>query len=488
NADYQSCPGSNWFNTQAITTTGTDGWSGNAQATSPCPGGAGYGSTQWVTAGRAMPQLAGRDNVRFRFRFAAGNRCNSYDGFAVDNIWIGEVQPLSAEFTYKCSSDRSGQFTPATIGCGSNYSWNFGDPASGSANTTTGVSPVHTFSSAGDYLVTLTVNTSTGGASTITKPVRVLDANVQVVTPVGCVGDSNGVLSVQASPAGSYTYGWSTDPVQTGVSASGLPSGNYSVEIRGTNVCTVRAAGTLTDPVPLAHTQTVSDARCTGPNGKAAILPTGGTGPYSFSWSPAGGSSASSAVLVPGDYTVAISDAHGCPDTARFTIGDNSGLPLTLGRDTVLCAGETLLLVPAPGPFTSFTWQDGRNTPDYRVVQTGSYSVRVADADGCSASASVKVTVDCSDVFFPSAFTPNGDGRNDYFGPLGNRSALSEYSLKVFGRWGQVVFETTNPFGRWNGNTTSGKDGSQVYVWVARYRLVRHDGVQTRKGTITLVR
>lgn len=486
--DYLSCPGSNWFNTSGITTLSTDGWSGNAQTTAPCPGGAGYGSGGWKMAGRAMPQLAGRNNVRFRFRFAAGSRCNDYDGFAVDDIWIGEQQPAAADYTFSCTASRSGQFAPATIGCGNTYSWNFGDPSTGAANTSTSSNPNHTFSSAGDFQVQLTVTTPAGATASVTKTVRVLDVATQVVQPVRCPGALDGSVSVSATPAGSYNYAWSTTPTQNGATASGLGAGTYSVDIRGTNVCAVRADAVLANPVPVSHTQSVSDARCSGPNGKATITPAGGTGPYSYNWAPAGPTAGASTVLRPGDYTVAILDAYGCSDTARFTIGDDTHLDLTIGHDTVLCAGETLLLQPAPGPYATFLWQDGSSAPGYRVLQTGQYNVLVTDADGCSARAGLHVTVDCSDVYFPSAFTPNGDGRNDRFGPLGNRGALSDYALRVYGRWGQVVFETHNPMESWNGNTPGGKDGTQVYVWLAQYRLVRHEGVQTRKGTVTLMR
>ncbi|GAB4091829.1 T9SS type B sorting domain-containing protein [Flaviaesturariibacter terrae] len=487
-SDYVACPSSNWFNTAGITTVAGDGWSGNVQTSSPCPGGAGSGSGGWVAAGHAMPQLAGRTNVRFRFRFAAGSRCNDYDGFAVDDIWIGELQPANADFTFSCSAGRSAQFTPVTPGCGNQYAWDFGDPASGSANSSSLSNPSHVFSNTGDFPVRLTVTAPGGASSVIVRNVHVVDVTTQVVSPVSCHGGSDGSLRASASPAGAYTFSWSTTPTQQTATISGLPAGNYTVDVRGTDVCAARVSEGLADPAPLSHSESVTDARCGGPNGKAEITPAGGTGPYSFTWTPAGGTSSSSAVLRPGDYTIAIADALGCPDTAQVHVGDNSDLFVTLGRDTVLCAGETLLLQPGPGPYAAYRWQDGRIDASYLVYQTDTYSVQVTDADGCHAAASVKVTVDCSDVQFPNAFTPDGNGRNDTFGPLGNRGALSEYTLQIFGRWGQLVFETHNPLQSWNGRTAGGAAASQVYVWFAQYRLVRHDGVQTRKGTVLVIR
>ncbi|RYY40768.1 MAG: PKD domain-containing protein [Chitinophagaceae bacterium] len=490
NADYLACPGSNWFNTGNITTLGSDGWSGNAQSTSPCPGGAGSGSGGWVTAGRAVPQLAGRNAVRFRFRFAAGSRCNEYDGFAIDNVWIGELQPASADFSFNCSTSRTGSFAPINIGCGDTYLWDFGDPGTGSANASTLTSPTHTFSHSGDFLVTLRVTTGGGAIATTTKTVRVLDVSANVVQPIRCNGGGTGSLEAVATPAGSYVYNWSTTPTQTTQIASGLAPGAYTLEIRGGNVCAVRVSGALSDPPPVTHTATHSDARCGAANGNAEITPAGGVGPYSFTWTVGSGSTPNNirGDLPAGDYAVAIADAYGCPDTARFQIGNNTDLPVTLGNDTVLCKGETVMLQPRPGPYASYQWQDGSAASAYRVSQTGTYVVQVSDADGCRNTASVNVTVDCSDVSFPNAFSPDGNGRNDRFGPLGNLGALSSYTLRIYGRWGQVVFETNNPFQQWDGRVAGNNGGSQVYVWVAQYRLVRHDGMQTRKGTLLLIR
>jgi gliding motility-associated-like protein len=486
NADNNACPGSNWFNTSTITTLGADGWSGNIQATAPCPGGAGSGSGSWVAAGHALPNLSGRANVRFRFRFAAGNRCNDYDGFAVDDIWVGELAAADAQFSFSCGSSRTAAFTPVTVGCGNIYTWNFGDPPSGGLNTAVGANPSHTFSQTGIFNVTLTVTSGSGAFASVTKPVHIVDVTVSELSPVRCNGGTEGSLTALVTPAGSYTYLWSTVPAQSTVSIAGLRAGTYTVEVRGTDVCVSRGTGALTDPAPITHTQTVWDARCGGANGRADLVVGGGNTPYAFSWSPSGSSGASSTTLLPGDYSVSISDAQGCTDTARFNIGDNTNFSITLGPDTVLCAGETILLYP--GPFAAYSWQDGSHDTAYRVTQTGVYSVRVVDVDGCVATDAAKVTVDCSDVQFPNAFTPNGNGRNDYFGPMGNPGALSAYSLRVYGRWGQLVFQTTNPFEQWDGRTAGMQEGTQVYVWIAQYQLQRHAGVQTRKGTVLLMR
>ncbi|GAA4329797.1 PKD domain-containing protein [Flaviaesturariibacter amylovorans] len=484
-ADNASCPGNNWFNTQNVTTLGMDGWSGNVQPTAPCPGGSGGGSGAWVTAGRALSALAGEPVVRFRFRFAAGSRCNEYDGFAVDDIWIGNLQPLGAEFTFSCSSERTASFSPVTMGCGSTYTWNFGDPASGSSNTATGATAAHTFSAPGDYLVRMTATGSNGAIATATRNVRILGLSSVLLTPVRCNGGNEGRVQVVVNPAGSYNYSWSTTPEQTGAIGTGLPSGTYQVRVTGNGACAATASVLVNEPPAIVLDVLKEDARCGGANGKALIRSGGGTLPHSYSWSPVSSSTTSNESLLPGNYSVTVTDAQGCTAPADFTIGNIDDLSVSLGADTVLCAGETLRL--EPGTFATYRWQDGSTASSYVVTQSGTYSVRVTSAEGCTAEDRVTVTVDCSDVYFPTAFTPNNDGRNDAFGPVGNVAALRDYQLKIYGRWGQLLFESNNPFRRWDGRLSGDPGGSQVYVWIAQYRLPRL-GLVTRKGSFVLMR
>jgi hypothetical protein len=486
-ADNNACPGSNWFNTTGITTLGSDGWSGNIQPTAPCAGGAGGGSANWVSSGHDLSALAGRSNVRLRFRFAAGSRCNDYDGFAVDDIWIGELQGANAAFSFSCiSSARTAEFLPVAANCGNSYRWNFGDPASGTSNLSSLANPSHTFSGPGEYQVQLTVTTSTGASAVQIQSVRITQLAPELLVPVSCHDSHDAQMIVRVSPAGSYNYSWSTLPQQTGATATGLGAGNYTVDVTAANACPNRISVTVTEPAAITHAQTLRPSRCDGANGGASISAAGGVYPMTYSWQPAVSTDSFSNALLPGNYLVAITDAHGCTDTARFSVSSDNNFSVSIGRDTVLCDGETLRLYP--GNFSSYHWQNGSTDTAILVTESGNYSVRVVDAFGCSGTAAIRVTVDCSDVYFPDAITPNNDGRNDAFGPLGNKAALFQYHLRVYGRWGQLVFESSNPFEKWSARNVPGGNGTQVFVWVAEYQLPRHAGLISRKGTLTLMR
>jgi hypothetical protein len=110
-----------------------------------------------------------------------------------------------------------------------------------------------------------------------------------------------------------------------------------------------------------------------------------------------------------------VTDHNNCSASATNLLVKNieNNIAVFLGNDTVICPGDKLIL--DAGSFASYKWQNNATTSTFTVTKTGKYNVVVVDADGCTATDEIDVTVDCTDVFFPSAFTPNGDGKNENF-------------------------------------------------------------------------
>ena len=119
----------------------------------------------------------------------------------------------------------------------------------------------------------------------------------------------------------------------------------------------------------------------------------------------------------------------------------------------------------------------------------GIYSVQISGTDVCPITATGKAEKDisCIGIFFPSAFTPDGDGKNDVFGPLGSLLSLTNYQLSIYNRWGERVFFSTNPFEKWNGNVKGMKTDGNIFVWQSSFSI-NGQTVQKRKGTILLIR
>jgi gliding motility-associated-like protein len=167
-----------------------------------------------------------------------------------------------------------------------------------------------------------------------------------------------------------------------------------------------------------------------------------------------------------------------CPDVNYTDTVYVYGLPkVDLGPDTGLCLGGKPIylsnLEPSPVvPFRS-EWNTGDTGRILKVVHPGTYSLTLINAPlGCSSTESITVTKDCY-IDIPNAFTPNGDGVNDYFFP---RQLLSRnvtaFHMQIFNRWGQVVFETRSKDGRgWDGRFNGTMQPTGVFIYMIEVTL-----------------
>ena len=503
-SDPANCLNTNWFNFSPITNmnglaTIRDGWSGNIQSTNgSCLGGGGSG--QWVNAQHTMPGLAGTPNVIFRFIFGAGTACNNYDGFAVDDIEIGEAPPNNASFTYSCVNSTTVAFNNTSDLCPAS-SWDFGDPASGANNTSTQTNPTHIFSGPGSYTVTLTATGPDNAPSTYIypQPINILGVTTNPIINNNCFGDNNGSATANVNPVAvaPFFYSWNTVPVQTTQTATGLKAGTYTVTVDALNSCTTTATAIITEPTTLAHTVNIVQPGCAVTTGTATITESGGTGPYTYAWVPSGGNGPTASGLAPGNYTVTVTDSKACFENINVVIA-NATMPnisITNKKDAS-CFGlsdgsATALATAGNAPYT-YSWNTvpAQNNATAINLAAGSYTVTVTDNNGCSASTSVQINEpaagSCGDVYFPNAFTPNGDASNPDFGAMGNIAAISSYLILVYNRYGELVFYTRDPFVRWNG-LYKGKQLSGSYVWAATFTY-KGNIKREERGSVMIIR
>ncbi len=488
--DQPNCMTSNWYNTASVTNlnglaTPENGWTGNSHATSGNCQGTG-GSLRWVRASHCMSELAGQPSVKFRFAFGAGTNCNDFDGIAFDSVSISEAPANTADFGYTCIASDKISFTGITTLCPDSFAWNFGDANSGNTNTASTLNATHTFSAPGDYSVTFTASGPCNAPATMVKLVHVLGVNNNVQN-VPCYGDSTGLIGITASGGVlPYSYSWSDGNITP--NRTGLAAGTYTVTVSDSLQCSFPLRITVTQPGQLLVSVITDSTNCGLNNGDAHVSATGGIRPYAFTWSPDVSDSASATALAAGNFVVTVTDSSGCVVSDQFTVGARANaLPAPyLGKDTTICSGTSTLALNA-GTYNSYLWQDSSTAQVFIVVDSGKYWVRVTGTNGCTASDTLVVTQKCDNrLVVPDAFSPNGDGKNDFFTAKTN-DVPKKFVMHVYNRWGELVFESNSITNGWDGKFKGQPQPSGTYIYYIQYAFednVTH-GIE---GGFTLLR
>jgi gliding motility-associated-like protein len=375
------------------------------------------------------------------------------------------------------------------------FSWT---PATNISSTTV-ANPVVNPTSTTDYIVELNDN---GCINKDTSRVRVVNFVTLAAVPdtVICAGDSVRLsaftdgLRFSWSPAGGIRN-------PGALTTFALPTANTTYQL----TATIGGCSTVDDfsvslvPYPGANagpdTTICFDA--------AAQLHAAIVG-NAFSWSPVA-SLNNPNILDPvakpkgtTSYVLTVTDNIGCPKPKRDTVVVKV-LPKinpSAGKDTSVVVGQPLQFNATGG--TSYEWSPSfglnrTNVNDPIGLYDGSvdsviYKVVVTNQNGCADSAYIKVKIYDTrpQVFVPSAFTPNGDGLNDYFRPIAVGITRIEY-FRVFNRWGQMVFSTTINEQGWDGKIGGKDQPSGTFVWLVKG--VDFTGkVVFAKGTVTLIR
>jgi len=281
--------------------------------------------------------------------------------------------------------------------------WNFGDPSSGTADTSTLPNPVHTYGTAGTYQVKLIVYNCTLGKDSITKPVIVAAGSGQTVTLAAqtnpaCNGSTNGNATVTVSGGTApYTYSWSPAG-GTGSTANGLSGGTFTCTVTDAGGCIQTQTVSLTAPSSITITTAFTPSNCGSSNGTATASASGGTGAFTYSWSPSGGTAATATSLAAGTYTCTVTDAHGCSNTNTVAVTSTGGPAVTLAsQNNPLCNGAATgsATVNASGgtsPYT-YSWSPaGGSGATAANLVAGTYTCMVTDAGGCTQSQTLTLT------------------------------------------------------------------------------------------------
>jgi len=199
---------------------------------------------------------------------------------------------------------------------------------------------------------------------------------------------------------------------------------------------------------------------------------------YGFSWQPAAGldnSNAPNPLANPSSTTIySLTVSHGtCVAQTGTVLVTVIVLPIALAfNDTTINEGSTITLLASGAnnyswlPQNSFIKYANTGTPDVNPLKTTTYTVTAVGDNGCIGQDTVRVTVvPFDDPIFYSAFTPNGDGDNDFFF-IGNLQKYPDNVLKIYNRYGQVIFTSAGYNNDWDGSYQGNKVPTGTYFFI----------------------
>lgn len=261
-------------------------------------------------------------------------------------------------------------------------------------------------------------------------------------------------------------------------------SGQYKVTVTNSNGCSTSDSITVNIAAPVASLNLGMDIiSCNG----GVIVIDAGNGFSTYQWQD-GATNQKYTVYQPGKYWVTVSSC-GNTSSDTITVTWESSIPFTITQEGDLCGGKSVALKADPSNLASYIWDNGTNEYTRDVQSAGLYWLTVTDANGCYDQDSVDVLVsDCNCVMaVPTAFSPNNDGHNDLFVLHGFENCVSTFSILIFDRWGEKVFETENVTKAWDGTYKGKLMNTAVFVYYINATLNSGEKIN-KKGNISLIR
>ncbi len=322
---------------------------------------------------------------------------------------------------------------------------------------------------------------------------------------ISCNGLLDGSIQSQvAGGVGGYLFRWSNG--ENTQQINNLAAGSYTLILQDANGCERSEQITIIEPAPInLALVSVADAICPGEaTGVIVVEADGGTTPYEFSADGINFSQNSAlGGLRANTYQVVVRDGRGCLNRLEARVGEPLPFFVDAGDDQTINLGYSAdlqaFVIPI-GTEATLNWSEATSlscancpNPEATPFVTTNYIVTAINPVGCVAIDSVTVFVNKDrTLYIPNVFSPNSDGNNDQFTLFGGRSASKIQLLRIFSRWGELLFETTdidlnNPLLGWDG-THKGRDlNPGVYVYYAEVMFLDQEVVKY-EGDLTLTK
>ncbi|MBK9533726.1 MAG: gliding motility-associated C-terminal domain-containing protein [Flavobacteriales bacterium] len=324
---------------------------------------------------------------------------------------------------------------------------------------------------------------------------------IDTVVDASCLTATDGLInSTIGGGTGQTVIAWQgpNNFTSTSEDIANLAPGSYTVTVTDDNLCTATATVTVNALSPVQADAGPDVIQCTG---TITLLDgSGSTGATSYLWTDDQnievGTSAviDVGVLAPGSHTFTLTAIDGpCTSTDQVTITVIQ-LPIAdAGPDQFIFLSGTVTLGGSPtGPNgSSYIWvpdsvlsSNGASNPEAEPNVTSWFTVTVTGPNGCVAVDSVLVTV-LPDVVFPSGFTPNGDGYNEYW-QIDFVDKFPQMEVEIYNRWGEMLFESVGYGTPWDGRYNGGYVPVGTYYYVIKLNDPLFPDAYT--GPLTVIR
>ncbi len=295
-------------------------------------------------------------------------------------------------------------------------------------------------------------------------------------SPPLAIDPITGILSLTPSQQGQYVIGILVKEYRNGVLV-GITRRDYQFNV-------------LNCQFKVVSTYKANDSAC----GNRMVFKNSSSGAKTFRWdfgdtlSYSDTSTQQSPIYdypAAGDYRVKLIACDGnCCDSSVSTITILEPLDIKLGGDTLLCTQPFKYVIDAKDTTAKYLWSTGDTTRAITVTQAGDYWVKASRCNDVYDTISISIQ-DFNDFTLPNAFSPNGDGYNDFYPLIDDR--VEEYEVIIFNRWGEKMFETQSAQ-LWDGKFHKQDVPPGVYFVQLRYKDCRSPKAKEMRGTVTLFR
>ncbi len=354
----------------------------------------------------------------------------------------------------------------------------------------------------GVHTITYTYTDENECTNTVQSTISVgnISGTASVTQHVLCHGENTGsAMAVGTDGTEPYDYQWSTNPQQSSQNASNLSAGTYTVTISDNFGCSTISSVTVNESPLLNVYLTALNESCENYcNGTIATNVNGGIPPYTYEWTGTTSNESSIFDLCVGNFTVIIRDSANCQTSVAANIATNTFIFADFNYSPEIGIAPANIHFNSTGfGAQNYSWSfgDGNsgtgNPTTNTYLNPGSYQttlvVNSGSPDFCVDSATRTIVVkEPSKVTIPNIFTPNSDGENDFFFALSE--GLDEEAMKIYNRWGRLVFEWNVVNGKWDGKNTNGTESAEgVYFFI--FKGTGFDKILYEEhGSVTLMR